>query len=345
MVRQIAALDNHTDRVWDIEQHASLPLVACASADKSASVFRVPRSLTEPWTLVETLADTHKRSVRAVAWKKKEAVLATASFDASVGIWQPEGGEEGRAWECLATLEGHENEVKDVVWSCSGRYIATCSRDRSVWVWEVFSEEESDLEFDCVAVLQEHTQDVKRLAFSPTEEDLLISASYDDTIRVWREDTDGEWSCAATLTSHKSTVWGVDFEPQTEPAYAPRFVSCSDDRTVQVWIRDNPLGAMPSSFRTDPCHETWSVQCVLPEAHTRPVYSVAWGPKGIASAGGDGLICIYKEDAPGVWSIAHRIPQAHEEYEINVVAWGQVNGQTVLYSGGDDAKVRVWLIE
>jgi WD40 repeat protein len=42
-------------------------------------------------------------------------------------------------------------------------------------------------------------------------EDILVSASYDDTIKVWREDQD-DWYCAATLRGHTSTVWGIDFD-------------------------------------------------------------------------------------------------------------------------------------
>jgi len=83
-------------------------------------------------------------------------VLASASFDATVGIWDKKGGE----WECNATLEGHENEVKSVSWAPSGQLLATCSRDKSVWVWEIV-----DDEFECAAVLNAHSQDVKKVRF------------------------------------------------------------------------------------------------------------------------------------------------------------------------------------
>ncbi len=71
-----------------------------------------------------------------------------------------------------------------------------------------------DCEFECLAVLQEHSQDVKMVRWHPFEE-LLISASYDNTIRIWKEESD-DWYCMDVLTGHLSTVWAVDFSPNGE---------------------------------------------------------------------------------------------------------------------------------
>lgn len=101
------------------------------------------------------LADAHKRTIREVSWSPCGNYLAAASFDATTSIWDRKSGE----FECNATLEGHENEVKGVAWSASGQLLATCSRDKSVWVWEVAEEDE----YDCAAVLNAHTQDVKKV--------------------------------------------------------------------------------------------------------------------------------------------------------------------------------------
>lgn len=59
-------------------------------------------------------------------------------------------------------------------------------------------------------MLQEHAQDVKMVTWHPKLE-ILASASYDDTIKIWKEDED-DWYCADTLSGHQSTVWSIDFD-------------------------------------------------------------------------------------------------------------------------------------
>ncbi|KAH0563485.1 hypothetical protein GP486_001951 [Trichoglossum hirsutum] len=259
-------------RTWSSQPHHSLPLLATASSDKSVRIH----SLTS-FNLISTIEGAHKRSIRSVAWKpgtEGDPVLATGSFDSSVGIWrwcgdgavpQPEryegnieGGsgsndeEDEEEWRFAVTLDGHESEVKSVAWSAGGNFLATCSRDKSVWIWE----EMEDDNFETIAVLQEHEGDVKCVVWHP-EEELLASSSYDDTIRLYKEDID-DWTCISLLKGHSSTVWCIDFEPPSNPsivptgdilssastrflerrkAAGPRLISSSDDLTVRVWSR------------------------------------------------------------------------------------------------------------
>ena len=133
-ITEISKLPAHLDRCWHLSLHPYLPLLSSSSSDQTVNIYDTTTN-----SRITTLEGQHTRSIRASHWKpSNHPVLATASFDGSVGIWRPEceDGDESGEWECVAQLEGHENECKCVAWSSDGRYIATCSRDKSVWVWE-----------------------------------------------------------------------------------------------------------------------------------------------------------------------------------------------------------------
>lgn len=55
--------------------------------------------------------------------------------------------------------------------------------------------------------LKGHSQDVKFVKWHPSE-NLLFSASYDDTIMCWKYDLNiDDWNCAYKMEAHQSTVW------------------------------------------------------------------------------------------------------------------------------------------
>ena len=106
-----------------------------------------------------------------------------------------------------------------------------------MWIWE----STPDNDFECVSVLHGHTQDVKNVRWHP-HEPMLLSCSYDNSIRVWAEDED-DYICVQTLAEHSSTVWDVTFSPEGD-----YFASCSDDGDVRVWFN---RGSGPSCVYRD----------------------------------------------------------------------------------------------
>lgn len=226
-------------------------------------------------------------------------------------------------WEFTLVLEGHDSEIKSCAFSPSGSYLATCSRDKSVWIWEDIGASEADDEWETIAVLNEHEGDVKAVAWCPDVpgrnarrsygSDVLASASYDNTVRIWREDGDAEWVCVSVLEGHEGTVWGLEWEAKPRPGDRfPRLLTFSADGIIRVWTLnenesaddDGPggsrtaLGGIPNTMRRS-LREEWTCTAVLPKIHTRDIYSVTWsGTSGmVASTGSDGLIALYGEDA------------------------------------------------
>lgn len=136
----------------------------------------------------------------------------------------------------------------------------------------------------------------------PTRE-ILASASYDDTVRMWCEDTD-DWFPADILRHHKSTVWAIDFNQD-----GTHLVSASSDLDVVIWqIRESrPQSSASSSGVYIPNEKPfeWRPICVIGGMHRRDVYGVDWSKVCgdlIATASGDDALRIFrlKEQAAAI---------------------------------------------
>ena len=139
---------------------------------------------------------------------------------------------------------------------------------------------------------------------------MLLSSSYDDSIKVWCEDED-DWHCSQTLTGHKSTVWNMAFIKD-----GLGMVSCSDDNTIILWQNINhnslPIEGMAITITipfpiTIPTPITVSYRLTakwiqvgqISGDQTRTIYSVAFSTTGVlASASADNSIAIYEEVSP-----------------------------------------------
>jgi WD40 repeat protein len=407
----------------------------------------------EEWKLIAILRDDDddkkkKRTIRSVAFAPTSStlgvpILATASFDGSVLIWEhfpdhdhddnynehdddendSENDKNDNAnlshyFEPIAQLQGHENEIKCLAWNATGSLLATCGRDKTVWIWECYlpgtvggmtspsatstamsmvmddtrigggggrRKDQGDGEFfECLAVLQGHDGDVKSIVFGPSHsqwgegEEVLYSASYDNTIRVWAEES-GEWYCAATLgrggsgggsgggssdhalvmgAVHSSTVWSLGLTPG-----GVRLFSGSEDGSIAIWKmytaaerrRLFPSNNATTTAAVSHTDGLWNSVGKLPDAHsTYAVLSIDCAPSRaghgrVVSGGGDNCINIYREeerdggggnsDAPKFTLEAVAI-DAHDG-DVNCVKWHPRDG-TRLVSCGDDGAVRMW---
>lgn len=338
------------ERAWASIPHPTLPLLATCHS-KAVTIYSLS-TLSSHSSLTGGHSRSVRTGAWKPALSPHKLCLVTASFDSTAALWRWDAdhipdleslqsqslemevsianGADGDHdstksddWEFTLVLEGHESEVKSVAFSPAGQFLATCSRDKSVWIWEDVGAEEGEDEWETVAVLNEHDGDVKCVAWCPDVPgrtargkygaDVLASSSYDNNVRIWREDGDGEWVSVAVLEGHQGTVWGVQWEANLNRQRFPRLMSFSADKTIRIWTMKeddgeqegdgrNPmfqsgLGGIPNTMRAS-VREDWECSAILPAAHTRDVYSAAWSASTglIASTGSDGVIAVYKEE-------------------------------------------------
>jgi len=356
---------------------------------KTGSTTCSSDSSSSSWAIVATLRWGATKSVRSVAFAPTPCgvrlILAAASFDGTVSIWEDFSDENGGSgsdvrknlaenggWECTAQIEGHQSEVKDVVWNKNGTLLATCGRDRSVWIWECFlpgtiggdnganNSGDGEGDFECIAVLHGHKGDVKCIRFAPSNnqwgdgDEILLSSSFDCTIKCWAEDA-GEWYCAATLLSdvHSSSVWSIAIAPG-----GVRMISASSD-CIAIWrcYTATEKKEMMTSEEWQSSDGLWKCVRTIPSLYSFDVYSVDCAPScaghgRIASASADESIQIYREirgnGGEGATSFAEaprfvvdaKSSPCHQG-EVNCVRWHPRDGKS-LASASDDGLVKIW---
>jgi WD40 repeat protein len=112
----------------------------------------------------------HTQLVYGVAFSHDGQLLASASGDETVKLWNLSSGNEQK-------LKGHTHSVYSVAFSHDGQLLASASCDRTVRLWNPVTGEE-------LQKLEGHTDAVSSVVFSHDGQQ-LASASYDKTVRLW----------------------------------------------------------------------------------------------------------------------------------------------------------------
>lgn len=132
--RQVQILKGHTDEVNAIRWDPSGQLLASCSDDKSVLLWQLGGL--HP---IKRLCE-HREEIYTLRWSptgpgtnnpSAYLRLASASFDASVKIWDADAG------ACVCTLKKHDKKVYTISFSPSGDLIASGSLGGQVNVWSV----------------------------------------------------------------------------------------------------------------------------------------------------------------------------------------------------------------
>jgi WD40 repeat protein/serine/threonine protein kinase len=309
-----------------------------------------PMSVNQKSALIFT---GHLAAVNALAWSPDGKLLASASddtfvqiFDANSGRrtviysghteevaavgWSPDGkliasgGQDQtvQVWAStsgakILTYKGHTDRVNAVSWSSDSRLIASGGEDKTVQVWSAVN---GELAFNFLG----HTAGVLCAGWQPNNSS-LASGSWDGTLRDWATVQHGDhFTAGEQIFSYgghgKNEVYALAWSP-----HGSFIASAGADQTVQISNGDDGTPRLP--FFTD--HQS--------KTHVNPVRSVAWSPDGNLIASGDTDGNVY------VWKTAGRktifIYRGHKG-AVNALAWSP-DGKTIA-SASSDSTVHVW---
>ncbi|MEZ2234750.1 caspase family protein [Microcoleus sp.] len=148
------------------DQKTNKNTIATANLDGQVQLWEQNEKETKK---IETLSG-HTSRVKSVSFNKKGDILASASGDTTVRLWQVK-------LPLVTRLQADSQKVFYVSFSPDGQKFASAGQDSTVQIW--------DKNGNWQQSLIGHTQQVNSVDFSPPNGDKIASSSRDDTVKLW----------------------------------------------------------------------------------------------------------------------------------------------------------------
>jgi len=248
----------------------------------------------------------HSDFIRAIVFSPDGKIVASASSDKTIRLWEVETG------RMLRVLDHHRDNVTSIAFSPDGKKIASGSLDKTVAICDINSGR-------LIRLLTGHADEVNAVAFSPDGK-TVASGSRDETINLWDSATG---DVILTIDKPASEVRTIAFSPDGKI-----LASASVDKTVRLWqVSDG-----------QPVRAGEMIRAL--EGSSSAIRTVTFSPDSqvLASAGEDNAIKLWNVES----GTAIRTLKGHSGIVTSVVF--SHDGKQ-LFSGSYDKTVRAWDVQ
>ncbi|PWN39669.1 putative RSA4-WD-repeat protein [Ceraceosorus guamensis] len=153
--RAISGSDDHTLFLWPPQISGDVSLGAEGGATPKRPLSRFTG---------------HQKTVNHVAFSPDARLIASASFDNSIKVW------DGKTGKFVATLRGHVSSVYRIAWSADSRILVSASKDSTLKLWDLKT-------FKIRVDLPGHEDEVYCVDFAA---DKVVSGGRDRVVKIWR---------------------------------------------------------------------------------------------------------------------------------------------------------------
>lgn len=323
--RTIAQIESHVRWVYALAFSPQGNLLACSGRPAfvylwELSTLNQMRSKGEsnpaPIEPVGTLRTAHA-PVPSLAFNPDGTLLAAGSGGYVTEVWDARDSpsvERQPIW----TFHGDRSWIRAIAMNPDARTMASGSGEGLIYLSDLQSGRRLD-------VLTGHHHFINSLAFDP-EGSTLVSASEDNTVRMWSRSDSGQWQLSAILQSHTPASRTVAFSPDGT------ILAVGDTKgLIHLWHGDHT--------------DVAACRYQILSGHTSSVQGVAFRPDGqlLASISVDRTIRIWQlQPAEG------NGPQCVDilaEYDKEMWAVSFSADGRYLYTSCGDGIVRIWLID
>jgi platelet-activating factor acetylhydrolase IB subunit alpha len=159
----------------------------------------------------------HRGGVSCVAFHPCFTLVASASEDASIRLWDFETGQSDK------TLKGHTSTVNCISFDTQGTMLASASSDCMIKIWDLSL-------YSCTKTLNGHEYVATCVEFLPTN-DFVLSGSRDETIKLWEVATG---FCVRTYKGHSGWVTTISVSADSR-----LIASGGKDQNIIIWQLEN----------------------------------------------------------------------------------------------------------